>query len=209
MAQQYPSIKFALGIHPYFLAAYQSAHLEQLKRLIEIHNNDVVAVGEIGLDAAITIDWQLQTEVFSKQLNLAKEFALPVILHHRKTHNELLRILKTEQFPNGGIIHAFSGSLQQAESYIQLGFKIGVGGSITYPRASKTRHTISQIPLSSLVLETDAPDMPISGRQGQRNSPEYLPDIVQSLQQIRVESATELTTACLQNTIDILPNVKA
>ncbi|WP_158973027.1 TatD family hydrolase [Paraglaciecola sp. L3A3] len=209
LAQQYPSIKFALGLHPYFLADYQNEHLEQLTQLLNTHKNHLVALGEIGLDSAIAVDWQLQTEVFTKQLSLAKSFDLPVILHHRKSHNELLRILKTEQFANGGIIHAFSGSLQQAETYIQLGFKIGVGGSITYPRANKTRQTISQLPLSSLVLETDAPDMPVAGRQGQRNSPEYLVDIVQSLQQIRTESAEQLTAACLHNTLDVLRNITA
>ena len=167
----------------------------------------MLAVGEIGLDAHIEVDWALQKRVFEQQLMIAKERMLPVILHHRNSHNELIRILKNTKFTQGGIVHAFSGSLQQAQTYIDLGFKIGVGGAITYPRANKTRETISQLPLSSLVLETDAPDMPLMGKQGQRNSPEYLPEIFESLMALRKESKQDVLQACSQNVVLSLANL--
>ena len=124
---------------------------------------------------------------------MAKQFQLPVILHHRKSHDIILRQLRQYQLPKGGVIHAFSGSYQQAMQYIQLGFKLGVGGTITYERAVKTRAVMAKVPLDALVLETDAPDMPICGRQGQRNSPEYLPEILAVLALLRHEPIEQIT----------------
>lgn len=192
-------LKFALGLHPYFLQTFDSSHIASLKEMLILNLHNVVAVGEIGLDTKIEVDWTLQVEVFTQQLKLAKEHSLPVILHHRNSHNELIRILKTQKFCYGGIVHAFSGSLEQAHTYIDLGFKIGVGGVITYPRAKKTRETVSKLPLSSLVLETDSPDMPLMGKQGQRNSPEYLPKIFEALLGLRYESKQDVMQACLEN----------
>lgn len=195
----YPQLRFALGLHPYFLRHFASSHLVKLTKWLIQYQNKVVALGEIGLDTQIDVDWTLQKHVFEQQLNIAKEHSLPVILHHRHSHNELIHILKTTKFSLGGIVHAFSGSIQEAQTYIDLGFKIGVGGGITYPRANKTRKTISQLPLSSLVLETDAPDMPIMGKQGERNSPEYLPEIFECLLSLRKETKQELLHACSHN----------
>jgi TatD DNase family protein len=204
LCQMYQQLRFALGLHPYFLSRFESTHLLQLSNLINQYQNNVVALGEIGLDAHIDVDWQLQKHVFEQQVVLANESLLPIILHHRNSHNDLIRILKTNKFSQGGVVHAFSGSLHEAQTYIDLGFKIGVGGGITYPRAKKTRKTISQLPLASLVLETDAPDMPIMGKQGRRNSPEYLPEIFESLLSIRNETRSELLQACSNNVKDSL-----
>lgn len=207
LAKQHPQLKVALGLHPYFLQQYQEQHLDILRKLLTEHRQQVVALGEIGLDKAIDINWQLQTQVFVKQLELAQANALPIILHHRKSHNEIIKLLKDHQFENGGIVHAFSGSLEVANTYIDMGFKLGIGGGITYPRANKTRQTISQIPLSSLVLETDAPDMPINGKQGQRNSPEYLIEIFKVLMALRQEAADTVMQALLKNTENGLTNL--
>ncbi|MFT5838956.1 MAG: TatD DNase family protein [Flavobacteriales bacterium] len=195
----YPQLRFSLGLHPYFLNSFKPAHLVKLINLLDQYQNKVLALGEIGLDSHIDVDWKLQIHVFEQQLQIAEKHKLPVILHHRNSHNELIRILKTSKFSLGGIVHAFSGSLQQAQTYIDLGFKIGVGGGITYSRANKTRKTIAQLPLSSLVLETDAPDMPLMGKQGQRNSPEYLPEILECLLLLRKESKQEILHACSYN----------
>jgi TatD DNase family protein len=195
----YPQLRFALGLHPYFLESFEPAHLVKLTNLLNQYQSSVLALGEIGLDAHIDIDWKLQVQIFEQQLIIAKEHVLPVILHHRNSHNQLIRILKATKFNQGGIVHAFSGSLQEAQNYIDLGFKIGVGGAITYPRANKTRKTISQLPLSSLVLETDAPDMPLMGKQGERNSPEYLPEVFECLLTLRKETRPELLQACSNN----------
>ena len=152
-------------------------------------------------------DWKMQLQVFEQQLLIAEEHMLPVILHHRNSHNELIQSLKAKKFTQGGIVHAFSGSVQQANTYIDLGFKIGVGGGITYSRASKTRKTLSKLPINCLVLETDAPDMPLIGKQGLRNSPEYLPEIFESLLLLRAETKQQLLQACYQNVQGTLANL--
>ncbi len=203
----HPQLRFALGLHPYFLNRFEPAHLVRLIHLLNQYHYTVLALGEIGLDTQIDIDWELQIQVFKQQLMIAKEHKLPVILHHRNSHNELIRILKEKKFILGGIVHAFSGSLQEAYTYIDLGFKIGVGGVITYSRANKTRNTIAQLPLTSLVLETDAPDMPLMGKQGQRNSPEYLPEIFECLIALRKETKQEILQACSNNVFVSLANL--
>jgi TatD DNase family protein len=207
LCHQHPQLRFALGFHPFFLASFEPANLVILTNLLKQHQNNVVALGEIGLDKHIDVNWQLQIQVFEQQLLIAKEHQLPIILHHRNSHNELIQILKAKKFTQGGIVHAFSGSLQQAQTYIELGFKIGVGGGITYLRANKTRKTISLLPLSSLVLETDAPDMPLMGKQGQRNSPEYLPQIFESLVALRQETKQEVLKTCSENVRVTLANL--
>jgi TatD DNase family protein len=207
LCQIHSQLRFALGLHPYFLNHFEPAHLVTLTKLLEQYQSKVLALGEIGLDTHIEVDWELQKQVFEQQLMMATERTLPVILHHRNSHNELIRILKTTKFNQGGIVHAFSGSLQEAQTYIDLGFKIGIGGGITYPRANKTRKTIAQLPLSCLVLETDAPDMPLMGKQGQRNSPEYLPEIFECLLALRKENKQEILQACSENVLLSLANL--
>ena len=203
----YPQLRFALGLHPYFLKSFESLHLVELSQLLNQFQDKVLAVGEIGLDTHIDVDWKLQLQVFEQQLLIAEERMLPVILHHRNSHNELIRTLKAKKFTQGGIVHAFSGSVEVAKTYIDLGFKIGVGGGITYSRASKTRNTLAQLPINCLVLETDAPDMPLMGKQGQRNSPEYLPEIFESLLSLRTETKQQLLQACYQNVCGTLANL--
>ena len=203
----YPQLRFALGLHPYFLKSFESLHFVELSQLLNQFQDKVLAVGEIGLDTHIDVDWKLQLQVFEQQLLIAEERMLPVILHHRNSHNELIRTLKAKKFTQGGIVHAFSGSVEVAKTYIDLGFKIGVGGGITYSRASKTRNTLAQLPINCLVLETDAPDMPLMGKQGQRNSPEYLPEIFESLLSLRTETKQQLLQACYQNVRCTLANL--
>jgi TatD DNase family protein len=203
LCQHSSQLKFSLGLHPYFLNDFQEQHLSILADLLLVNRSQVLAVGEIGLDFAIKVDHKLQQEVFKYQLGLAQTHDLPVILHHRHSHNEILRTLKHALPSRGGVIHAFSGSLQEAHRYIELGFKLGVGGTITYPRAVKTRDTIRHVPLSSILLETDAPDMPLMGKQGKRNSPENLPLVLQALQELRAESIKEVERACEDNFADL------
>ena len=198
LAEQHQNINIALGIHPHFLPDDMEEALQQLSASLSRYKDKVVAVGEIGLDYVFETDAAVQRDYFIRQLWLANEFALPVIVHHRKSHNDLIRLLKQHPVPRGGVIHAFSGSQQEADTYIDMGFKLGIGGTITYPRAKKTRETVASVPLASLLLETDAPDMPLNGRQGTRNSPEFLPEVVQhlaDLQNCSVEQVKEVTTS--------------
>lgn len=177
LCQRTPALHFALGLHPYFLTDYQPDNLTLLDSLLQQHQSAVVAVGEIGIDLAIDVDQSLQEKLFCAQLALAKQYKLPVIVHHRKSHHRIMHCLKATKFDQGGVLHAFSGSLQQAQHYLDMGFKLGIGGTITYPRAVKTRDTVRQLPLEAFVLETDSPDMPMMGRQGLRNSPVYLEQV--------------------------------
>ncbi len=207
LSQQYSAIKPALGLHPYFLQHFQPKDYALLTQWLSQFSDSVTAVGEIGLDHVIDISPEQQMEVFIQQLHIADDFNLPVILHHRHSHNDLIKTLKQQRFKWGGIVHAFSGSLYEANTYIELGFKLGVGGVITYPRARKTRDVVSQLPLSSLVLETDSPDMPPRGKQGLRNSPQNLILILDELSHLRQESTDEIIKQCRQNVLSTLKNI--
>ena len=133
-------------------------------------------------------------------MRLAKRYDLPAILHSRRTHDKLAMLLKKHALPRTGVVHGFAGSLQQAERFVQLGYKIGVGGTITYPRASKTRDVIAQLPLSALLLETDAPDMPLNGFQGQPNRPARAARVFSTLCELRSEPAEEIANTLIDNT---------
>ncbi len=204
LAAQYPSnLSYALGFHPYFLSTFVDSQITELERLLSLRNRECVAVGECGLDGMVDVDSSLQEQVFSAQLDLAKQANLPIILHSRKTHNRLLQLIKQHHFTQGGVLHAFSGSEQQAKQFIDLGFKIGVGGVITYPRANKTRQAIASLPIESLVLETDAPDMPLYGQQGQANHPKYLIKILDELAILRATDKTEIANQLWDNSISV------
>ena len=195
----------ALGLHPLFMDKHQPEHIVQLKKLAKDH---AVAIGEIGLDFYIKDhDKTAQIHLLCEQLHTAITIDLPVILHVRKAHDQVIDLLK--QFPvKGGIVHAFSGSLQQAQYYIKAGFFLGVGGAITHIRASRLRQLFSELPLSSLVLETDAPDMPLAGMKAQRNTPENILAILTSLAEIRTESKQEIATATTNNCRRLFPALK-
>lgn len=193
-----------LGIHPWFLNDLTDTHLNFLTAKVKQERNNIIAIGETGIDGAIAKkapehgqstedNLAHQLHFFDYQLNLAKEQQLPVIIHHRQSHDKILPFLKKYQLANSGIIHAFSGSYQQATDYIDLGFKLGIGGTITYPRAKKTINAVKRLPLSSLVLETDAPSMPLSieagGMIGEPNTPSNVVNVFNVLKNIRDESA--------------------
>ncbi|WP_404393802.1 TatD family hydrolase [Pseudoalteromonas phenolica] len=190
--QHNPGVYIAFGLHPYFMAEHQGGDFEQLKRLAIEHREQLVAIGECGIDASIA-DIEKQQALFVEHIKLANYLSLPLIVHHRQSHHLIMQAFKQVQPKWGGVIHAFSGSLQQAQAYIKLGFKLGVGGTITYERANKTKQALAQVPLDSLVLETDAPSMPLAGYQGQVNLPERLKAVFDCLVAIRSESEFEIT----------------
>ncbi|GGA66168.1 deoxyribonuclease [Neiella marina] len=201
----------ALGLHPYWTERHQDTDIKllanQVERLMAGSNNPLVAIGECGLDAiAAPHLMSKQIDLLIAQLALAKQFELPVVLHVRKAHSELQQLLK--QFSGlRGVVHAFSGSVELGQSYIRLGMKLGIGGTITYPRANKTRQAVSQLPLESLLLETDAPDMPMQGRQGQRNSPLYLPTVLEQLTDLRPESMVVIADRLWRNSQELFGRI--
>jgi TatD DNase family protein len=210
---------YALGIHPLFTPRAQEADLQALDRALTEHADDprLVAVGEIGLDHFVPgLDRARQEFFYREQLRLARRHGLPVVLHVRRSADRLLRHLR--ELPVGGIAHAFNGSEQQANEFIRLGFKLGFGGAVTYERALQLRRLAASLPLSALVLETDAPDIPphwlyrtaeerAQGTPQGRNEPAELPRIAQvvaGLRGIPVEALAEATT---RNAVEVLPKL--
>ncbi len=178
----------APGLHPLFTKHHKADHLEKLLKLCQ--NKHVIAVGEIGLDFFdSSASRQTQQKLFDEQLYIASKAHLPILLHVRKAHDQVLASLRKKKFAHGGIVHAFSGSSQQANQYIQLGFGIGIGGTVTFSRAKKIRKLAKELPQSSLVLETDAPDMSGAAHKGEVNLPEYLIENLEMLAIIRGEKA--------------------
>ena len=198
MAADNAQLDVAFGLHPYFFPDEPENALAALREQLQTTTIKPVAIGEIGIDCAIDTPVKAQQALFEAQLVVASEQSLPVILHHRRSHHLLLESIKRSRFTQGGVIHAFSGSEQVARQYIDVGFKLGIGGTITYSRAQKTRQTVANIPLQHLLLETDAPDMPMSGRQGARNEPQFIGEVVAALADlhgITPEAVIEQTTA--------------
>ena len=192
----------ALGLHPYFIDHHQPGDLVGLERMVELHHP--VAVGEIGLDfyrPELSKDKQLT--LFEAQLSIAKAAALPVILHNRKAHDQMLSILKKTRV-KGGICHAFNGSFQQAQQYMDLGFKLGFGGMLTFERSRKLRALARDLPLAAIVLETDAPDLTVAAHRGERNSPEYLPDVLAALSEARGEAQELVAAHTTRNACELL-----
>ncbi len=184
----------APGLHPLYLEHHQPHYLQELAEIVDGNTFDrPVAIGEIGLDYyPEKVDRNAQQQLFEQQLKIAATAELPILLHVRKAHDQVLKTLRQKHFSEGGIVHAFSGSYQQACAYIKLGFAIGICGTITYDRALRIRKVAAQLPQAWLVLETDAPDIPLATHRGENNHPRFLPEILEILAALRGESK-ELT----------------
>ncbi len=220
LCADYEGLSYAAGIHPHWIEhqPWFQQHQEQLlgsatrdtiaaliRQEIQHPANGIsaacVAVGECGLDNRIATSLAMQQQLVEIHIDVANQLQKPLIIHCVRAHNELLALLKKCKANYGGVIHAFSGSYEIAQQYTALGFYLGVGGTITYERAQKTRAALAKIPLEYLVLETDAPDMPLQGRQGQRNSPEYIPQVAQVLAELRGVDTAEIASATWKNTL--------
>ncbi len=207
LCERFPQCASAYGIHPMFTKDATPEHLMTLRNYLRDHHP--VAAGEIGLDFFVENHNVAQQEYFFiEQLKLAREFGLPVLLHTRRALDAVLRHLR-QTVVCGGIAHAFSGSRQQADELIKLGFKLGFGGAMTYPRATRIRGLAATLPMESIVLETDAPDIPPEFLQrGQPNMPEYLPRIAQTLAELRGITREEVAQATTKNALSVLPKLK-
>ncbi len=211
LADQHAHCALALGIHPLCVDRAQPDDVSFLAALVEKKlsgKKQPVAIGEIGLDFFIEgYSRERQEYYFAEQLKLARQFDLPVILHVRRSVDDVLKHLRRIKV-RGGIAHAFNGSRQQADIFIDLGFKLGFGGAMTYPRALKIRELAATLPLGSMVLETDAPDIAPEwlGHHG-RNSPDQLPEIAQVLADLRGIKRSEVAEITTRNALDSLPKL--
>ncbi|WP_045487815.1 TatD family hydrolase [Pseudomonas sp. StFLB209] len=202
-----PALYAAFGLHPVYLDEHRPQHLNELGDWLTRlkGHGQLCAVGEIGLDFFLPeLDRQRQQALFEAQLGLAADVDLPVLLHVRRSHAEVIATLKRYKLKRSGIVHAFAGSIEQAREYIRLGYKLGLGGAATWPQALRMHRVLPQLPLDSLVLETDAPDMAPAMHAHQRNSPQYLPDICRALAELIGISAEQLAQASTANAMQIL-----
>lgn len=213
---------YALGIHPLYVDRAEDGDLERLRDALARHRDDprLVAVGEIGLDHFVSgHDRERQAHFYVAQLKLARKFALPVILHVRRSADDLLKHLRRIEVP-GGIAHAYNGSEQQALAFTGLGFKLGLGGAMTFERALQIRHLAQTLPEGALVLETDAPDIPpqwlyrsaearARGEATQRNEPAELPRIAATLAELRGWTLAQTAAVTGANARAALPRLAA
>lgn len=219
----HPQALLAPGLHPFYIQQHTKQHLQQLEQLIK--KSAVIAIGEIGLDT-FTAEMK-QPEVFAKQqdffsvqLELAKQYDLPVLLHIRRAHAETLALLKKHQFKHGGIAHAFGGGVEEAKAFVKMGFKLGITGQVTNPNARRLHQAIQTVGMTQVVLETDCPDMtPLccqnSNEHRTRNTPANLPYVLDSLAATLGQEKQALAQQIWQNSCNALqldwiyPNVTA
>jgi TatD DNase family protein len=201
----YPSY----GLHPMFIPDHLEEHLKHLQQWVETEHP--VAIGECGLDFFINDPRPDQQRFyFEGQLRIAVEQELPVIIHARRSLEEVINTL--HRYPEiEGMVHSFSGSEQQAYRLIEMGFYLSFGGPITYQRAKRLHRLVKSLPLHAMLLETDSPDQPASLHRGQRNEPAYLPEVLQTVARLRGEAPQRIAEQTATNTrrlfkIDTFPN---
>ena len=216
---------YALGIHPLYTGRAQDEDLELLAHTLQQHRADprLVAVGEIGLDyfvpelAAPGPLRERQGHFYREQLKLARRHGLPVIVHVRRSVDQVLKRLRDIGVA-GGIAHAFNGSRQQADAFLGMGFKLGFGGAVTYDRATRLRALATELPADAIVMETDAPDIPphwlyataeqrAAGAPQGRNQPAELPRIAGEVARLRGVSSDEWAATTTANALAALPRL--
>ncbi|MBI5898394.1 MAG: TatD family hydrolase [Rhodocyclales bacterium] len=205
LCRDYSGCAAAYGIHPMYVDRAREEDLDVLRQTL--HREQALAVGEIGLDRYVEPRDDARQEFwFAAQLAIASERELPVLLHVRRAIDPVLKHLRRSRVP-GGIAHAFNGSRQQADEFIELGFKLGFGGAMTFPGSSRIRELAANLPLDAIVLETDAPDIPPAWLVGQRNSPDQLPRIAEVLAELRGMTPAEIASATTANAHAVLPGL--
>jgi TatD DNase family protein len=210
-----PNASYALGIHPICVPNAHDDDLLVLREAVQAAMDDpnFVAIGEVGLDYFIPMLCEpamreKQERFFREQLRIARDFGLPVLTHVRRSQDQVLKNLRQLR-PPYGIAHAFNGSFQQARTFIDLGFHLGFGGAMTFTRALQIRRLATQLPLDSIVLETDAPDISPAWVHPARNSPEHLPGIGAALAELRGVPEDEVCRSSRRNTFAAIPRLAA
>jgi TatD DNase family protein len=215
LAASAPNASYALGIHPICVPKASEADLAALRARVVAALADprFVAIGEIGLDFFIPMLTEpamreKQDYFLREQLRIARDFDLPVLMHVRRSQDQVLKHVRQIR-PAGGIAHAFNGSFQQARAYIDLGFKLGFGGAMTFTRALQIRRLAATLPFEAIVLETDAPDISPAWIHPARNSPEQLPAIGAVLAGLRGVGEDDVKSATRDNALAALPRLGA
>jgi TatD DNase family protein len=215
LAHQAPNASYALGIHPIYVPHAAEEDLAAMRSAVGDAMSDprFVAIGEIGLDFFIPMLCEpamreKQVYFLREQLKIARDFELPVLCHVRKSQDQVLKHVR-QVGPAGGIAHAFNGSFQQAQAYIDAGFKLGFGGNLTFTRALQIRRLAAELPLSSIVVETDAPDIAPSWVHPGVNTPAEVAGIGEALAGLRGEPPDLVARATTENALDVMPRLRA
>lgn len=197
LATRFPAFHPGYGLHPMFLAEHGDADLAALPDWLS--RRECVAVGECGLDFFVPgLDVERQEAIFIEHIRLAAVFNKPLIIHARKATERVIQLLK-QHGPSQGVVHSYSGSLEQARQLVDMGFLLGVGGPLTYPRSTRLRAIVQEIPLQFLLLETDSPDQPMHGEQGRRNEPEKLSRVAEAVAEARAISIADVAEQTSRN----------
>jgi TatD DNase family protein len=195
-------VSVCLGLHPYFMDEHAEGDVEALAQALDDHaaaTPGVVAIGECGIDARFPETLDAQWRLFDAQLRLAKARRLPVVIHCVRANDRVARRLRELALPDGGLIHAFAGSPEQARRFIDLGFVVGLGGAVTHERAKRLRRAVASLPAEGYVLETDSPDMPLAGHRGERNEPARVAEVCRLVAELRKEPFEAVAAASTAN----------
>lgn len=194
----YPCVHVAYGLHPMFMAENTLSDVDSLEQTLA--ENNAVAVGECGLDFFLGNDDEgAQLALFEAQLDIAKNMHLPCIIHSRKSLDRVLSILRKKNI-NSGVIHSFSGSLQQAKQLTDLGFKLGIAATVCFDRAKKLQKVVKEIDLGCILLESDAPDQSGPLHRGQLNRPAYITDVLKKIAELKQLDAVIIARQTVKNT---------
>ncbi|MBS9402622.1 TatD family hydrolase [Halomonas sp. TRM85114] len=190
-------VEVCLGLHPYFIDQHRESDLEALDQALAAHP-EIVAVGECGIDARFADTLGDQWRFFDAQLRLAKRHRLPVVIHCVQANDRVAKRLRQLDLSAGGLIHAFSGSPEQARQFLDLGFTLGLGGALTHERAKRLHRAVASLTDEGFVLESDSPDMPLAGLQGERNEPANVAEVCKHVAKLReqtIDQVAALSTA--------------
>ena len=202
LANSYPSMFVALGIHPEYVDMYDNTELDYIEQ--NLNNKKVIAIGEIGLDYYYNKEnKEKQIQLFESQLKLAEKYHLPVIIHNREATNDIIYSLK--KYKVKGVIHCFNGSIEIARELIKMGFALGINGVVTFKNC-KLKETLKNIPIVNIVLETDCPYLTPEPNRGKKNEPKYVKDIadfVSKIYEIPVSQVEKITNENIRRIFDI------
>lgn len=207
LAQQHDDLYATLGVHPHEAEQFN----QQAADYIQAHCNDpkVVAVGEIGLDYFYdNSPREIQRNAFCRQLEIAVEQQLPVVIHSREADEDCMAILKeyAPQMANKGVVHSFTSGMELAKTAIDLGFCLGINGIVTFNKADNVREVVAATPLDSILLETDAPFLTPMPYRGRENAPKYLPFIAEKIAMVKEVDVSQVLTQTYQNSLRVFFN---
>lgn len=206
LAQAYPFICAAVGIHPHDAEGVTQETWDALLKLVK--KPKVVAWGEIGLDYYRDLSPRpLQREVFIQQIELANAVHLPIIIHNRDAHQDVFQIVKENRPKYGGVLHVYSGSWEMAKEWLKLGFFLSFGGPLTYKNARQTIEVAEHVPLDRFMVETDSPYLTPEPNRGKRNEPAYVVNVVQKLAEIKKLSFEEVAARAMQNSESLFGSI--